>query len=43
MGMESSRLKNIIILILVLLNLSLLLSLGGRRTAERSARRQVTE
>ena len=41
--MERYRLKNIIILILVLLNLSLLLSLGGRRTAERSARRQVTE
>ena len=41
--MESSRLKNIIILILVLLNLSLLLSLGGRQTAARSARRQSTE
>lgn len=43
MGMESSRLKNIIILILVLLNVSLLLSLGGRRSAQRSARRQATE
>ena len=41
--MESSRLKNIIILILVLLNLSLLLSLGGRQTSARSARRQSTE
>ena len=37
--MESSRLKNIIILILVLMDLFLLGSLASRRTAELSARR----
>ncbi len=41
--MESARLKNIIIMILVLLNACLLVSLGNRRAAERSSQRQVTE
>ena len=41
--MESSRLKNIIILILVLMDLFLLGSLASRRTAELSARRRGEE
>lgn len=42
-GMESSRLKNIIILILVLTDLFLLGSLTSRRTAELSSRRRGEE
>lgn len=41
--MESSRLKNIIILILAIMNLFLLGSLSSRRTAEISSRRQAVE
>ena len=41
--MQSSRLKNIIILILLLLNLFLLGSLGSRKLSERNARQRVQE
>ena len=41
--MERYRLKNIIILILVLVNVFLLASLAFRKTAEHSAQRQATE
>ena len=41
--MDRYRLKNIIILILVLLNGFLLFSLGQRRTAEQNAFRRTAE
>lgn len=41
--MESSRLKNIIILILLLANIFLLISLAGRKMSQATAQRQVAQ